>query len=209
MNHVLDREETNDENSRYTHREVMTIIWSKPRRVLTFIDRVNFDKHFVKGLVLAGIYRMIALPSLWANNAEPLEKLIVRTVVGVLLGWVFFYVGAAVIVKVGRLFGGVGSHAKLFTCLVYSFIPAGTLLILAYPSALIVYLGESRYVTEMNADFAKLYYFAYAVMSIGFLWSLVNVCVSITIVHKISYAKAIAVLTISLTLFGLIVYLLM
>lgn len=205
---VLDREELNDENRTFSHREVMILIWSKPRKVLSFIDRVSYDKHFFLWLVLAGIYRMIALPSLWGNDSETLEKLIGRALIGALLGWVTFYIGAAVITKVGRLFGGVGSHAKLFTCLVYSFIPAGTLLILAYPSAFIVYLGESRYVTEMNAEFAKLYYLAYAVMSIGLIWSLINVCISITIVHKVSYAKAIIVLTISLTLFGLIVYLL-
>ena len=55
---LLDNEYQQKENTLHLRdKEVFTEIWTAPKRVFTYINQVNYRKHMVLLLVLAGIFR--------------------------------------------------------------------------------------------------------------------------------------------------------
>lgn len=120
MEEVLDRDETLDaEIEHLTDREVFTEIWTRPRRVFRFINATNYDRFWYPLVGLAGLSR--AMDS--ANMANSLGSLMVRALIGVFLGWLAVYIGAAILNLICKIFSGKGDTNEMYRSMVYAYLP--------------------------------------------------------------------------------------
>lgn len=124
MEEVLDRDETLDtEIELLTDREVFTEIWTRPRRVFRFINATNYDRFWYPLVGLAGLTR--AMDS--AGLANSLGSLMVRALIGVFLGWLAVYIGAAILNLISKIFSGKGSTNEMYRSMVYAYLPLSIL----------------------------------------------------------------------------------
>ncbi|QCK16621.1 Yip1 family protein [Mangrovivirga cuniculi] len=212
---------TLDDNLVNSKREVANLsdsdifkkIWTKPRMVLEFIDKKEYDKWLFPILIILGINT--TLGNFIDNDfggifINPAVSIIFGVVIGALLGWISYYIFAAILKISGSWLGGDATTYELLRITTYAVIPT---LITAIISLAIQALSLFEW-GEFLVNYTQLIIFLASVFVIIALvlliWSIVNIIVGISVTQNFSIGRSIAnfflAITIILIPIALIIY---
>jgi len=184
----------------FTDQEIFTQIWTQPRSVLKYINDNHYDKFVIILMVFAGIassFNNAAVRNL--GDQLPFFSLLgVCIIGGGLLGWISYYIYAALLSFTGKWIQGQGDTTSLFRILAYAMIPTIFGLVLLVPQ-LAIY-GAELYKEDgdiFSAGFAANIIF-WATLFFEFLLS---ICTIIFIVVGVSEVQK---LSIGMTILNLI-----
>src|SRR5678815_4890564 len=114
-----------EEKLQLTDKEIFTKIWTYPRQVFKFLDETYYDKFVTILLVLAGISRTFDRASLQnMGDKMSLGGVIAFCIVaGVLLGWISYYIYAALLSWTGKWLNGQGNTKSILRMLAHAMLP--------------------------------------------------------------------------------------
>lgn len=116
-------------------KEIFTKIWTEPRRVLKYIHETKYEKYFYVLLFLAGVsgaFDRAANRNL-GENASLLGLIAGCIILGGLLGWLSYYIYAALLNWTGKWLDGKGDTDSIYRVLAYAMIPSAISLIFLVP----------------------------------------------------------------------------
>ena len=184
------------ENMELTDGEIFTKIWTSPRLVFRYLNDTRYDKFVTILLILAGIARGFDRASIknMGDNLPLIGVLSICIILGGLLGWISYYIYAALLSWTGTWLNGKGDTDSLLRMISHAMIPMIVALILLIPQISVfgneIFQSDSDiYGTGMAATI--MYYFtSYLGISLS-IWSIILVVIGISEVQKISVWKSI------------------
>jgi len=187
-------EETNEK--KFTDKEIFTKIWTSPRQVLKFINDNHYDKYVTILLVFAGISKTFDKASIknLGDKIPLLGILALSIIVGGLLGWISYYIYAALLSWTGKWLNGKGNTESILRIIAYSMIPAIIALIFLIPQILIY--GNEMFKADGDITSAGLipnilFYGSLILEFILAICTLVFFIIGISEVQKFSIGKSI------------------
>ena len=125
----------NAEIEQFTGREIFTKIWIFPRKVFRFIQAKKYDEYVYILLILVGIVRGFdrAIEKNLGDNLSLGAVLGFSIIGGGLLGWISYYIYAALLSWTGKWIGGRADTRALLRVLAYGSIPSIVALIFFIP----------------------------------------------------------------------------
>lgn len=187
---------SDEENLQLSDKEIFIRIWASPRLVFKYLNDNNYDKFVPVLLVLAGIARTFDQSS--SNNSGddlPLIAIIALcTILGGLLGWITFYIYAALVSWTGKWLKGKGNTKSLLRMIAHAMIPSIAALTLFIPH--IVLFGNGIFQSHMDiysqGTFSAVVFYITSLLQLTLaVWTLVIFVVGISEVQKISIGKSI------------------
>lgn len=184
------------ENMELTDREIFTKIWTSPRLVFRYLNDTRYDKFVTFLLVLAGISKAFGRASLknMGDDLPLIGVLSICIILGGLLGWIFYYIYAALLSWTGTWLNGKGDADSLLRMISHAMIPMIVSLILLIPQISVfgneIFQSDSNiYGTGMAATI--MYYFtSYLGIALS-IWTIVLLVIGISEVQKISVWESI------------------
>lgn len=180
----------------FTDKEIFTKIWTQPRRVFTYINKTKYEKFFYILLVLAGIAGSLDRAmdkGLGANNSM-IFVIIASIIFGGLLGWIGFYIYAALLSWTGKWLNGKGNTESIYRVMPYALIPS--ILSLLIISLQILIFGNSSFQNTYEISVSEIgksvIYFILILANVGLgVYNIIFYVVAISVVQKLSIGKAI------------------
>ncbi|MBP1618888.1 MAG: hypothetical protein H6Q14_2715 [Bacteroidetes bacterium] len=187
-------------------KEIFTKIWTSPRLVFKYLNDNTYDKYVTILLVLGGITRAFdrASAKSLGDNMSLIAIFALCIVLGGLLGWIAYYIYAAILSWTGKWLNGQGNTKSLLRMIAHAMIPSIVALVLLIPQ--IVFLGNGAFQSNIDINGSGLvsiiifYTTLLLEITLG-IWTFVIFVIGISEVQKISIGKAI----LNLILSGLII----
>lgn len=185
-----------EEEVTLTDKEVFTKIWTTPRQVFKFINNSQYEKYMFVLLVLSGISRAFdrASSGNMGDRMSLFSVIALCVVMGGLLGWLSYYIYAALISWTGKWLGGIETTYSILRVLAYAMIPAVCGMVLLIPQ--IAIFGQELFRSDADiyamgqSHVLLLYGFALVEFALG-IYSLVLLVIGVSEVQKISVGKSI------------------
>lgn len=184
---------------------IFTKIWISPRQVFKFINDNRYDKDVTVLLVLSGISRAFDRASMKniGDNMSIWAILGLCIILGGLLGWISYYIYAALISWTGKWLNGKGNTSSILRILAYAMVPSIIALLFLIPQ--ITIYGVEIFQTDGDITSASWgsNIFVYGSMAIEVIlgvWTLVFCVVGISEVQKLSIGLSILNLLLPLLL---------
>ena len=116
-------------------KEIFTKIWTEPRRVLKYIHETKYEKCFYILLFLAGVSGAFdrAVNKNMGENVSLLGIVAGCVILGGFLGWLSYYIYAALLSWTGKWLDGKGDTDSIYRILAYAMIPSAISLIFLVP----------------------------------------------------------------------------
>jgi len=199
----------NTENQQdLTDRDIFTKIWTSPRKVFKFINDNHYDKYVNSLLFFAGISRAFNRASLkdMGDKMSLLTILGLCIILGGLLGWISYYIYAALLSWTGKWIKGQGDTKSILRIISYDLTPAIIALIFLIPQ--IGIYGNEMFKSDGDIISAGLTanIFVYGSMILEFIlsiWTIIFCIVGISEVQKLSIGKSILNLLLPLLIFAI------
>ena len=193
MDDLLDEIE---QTEKFTDQEIFTKIWTRPRAVLKFINEFKYDKFLYPLLAVIGITNSLdrAVERGLGHTFGLPSILFICLFLGGLLGWISYYIGAALISWTGKALDGEANTWTIFRVTAYASIPAIIVLIL-YTIQIICWGHD---VFKINSDYSigfishDVMFLVIAILELGLgIYGLVLTIIGISEVQKFGIGKAI------------------
>jgi hypothetical protein len=193
MENLLDHD---NEDSNLTEKDLFTKIWTSPRQVFRFINDNRYDKYVTILLVLSGISRAFDRASL-KNMGDMMSIwaiLGVCIIIGGLLGWVSYYIYAALLSWTGKWLNGQGDTSSILRILSYAML--GSIIALVFLIPQIGIYGVEIFKEDGDITSAGwvsnifVYSSIFLELILG-IWTLIFSEVGISEVQKLSTGKSI------------------
>ena len=193
MENILDK---NNENLSLTDKDLFTKIWTSPRKVFRYINDNHHDKYVSVLLVLSGISRSFDRASIKnMGKIMPIWAILALCIIlGGLLGWMSYYIYAALVSWTGKWLKGQGNTSSILRILSYAMLPSIVALVFLIPQIGIYGVeifkedGDITSAGWISNIFVYGSMFLEAVLGI---WTLIFCVVGISEVQKLSIGKAI------------------
>ena len=198
-------------------REIFSKIWTQPREVFNYILENNYKKYMIVLLFLAGIVRTLDRASMrdYGDRYSLMVILGMSILLGGLLGWISYYIYAALIRWTGSWLDGQGDTDSIFRVMAYALLPNVLGLFLVAPQIL-VYGIE---IFKSNGDITSagvlgniIFYTCLIAEIVLSIYTIVFIVIAISVVQKLSIGKSILNLLLPIVIIaipiGLIVFLL-
>ena len=116
-------------------KEIFTKIWTEPRRVLKYINETKYEKYFYILLFLAGVSGAFdrAVNKNMGENVSLLGIVASCVILGGFLGWLSYYIYAALLSWTGKWLDGKGNPDSIYRILAYAMIPSAISLVFLVP----------------------------------------------------------------------------
>lgn len=179
-----------------TDRQLFTQLWIRPRRVFRYINDTAYDKFMIPLLILAGISRALDRASLKDMGDErSLGQIIFFSLIGGgLLGWLTFYIYAALLSFTGKWLKGQGDTKSILRAMAYGMFPMVLILVLLIPQMAIygneIFKSEGNIYSAGTAANVLVYTSMGLEMVLG-VYTLVLCTIGISEVQKLSIGKTI------------------
>jgi len=194
---ILDEnlQESNSE-LKLSDKEIFTKIWTSTRLVFKYLNDNNYDKFVTILLILAGITRTFDRASS-QNMGDDMPLIAVMALcifLGGLLGWIPYYIYAAMMSWTGKWLNGQGNTNSLLRMTAHAMIPSIVTLVLLIPQ--IAFFGNGIFQSNIDiygsglASIIIFYTTLLLEISLG-IWTLVIFVIGISEVQKISIGKSI------------------
>lgn len=193
MENILD---SNDENLNLTYKDIFTKIWTSPRLVFKYINDNHYNKYVTVLLVLSGISRSFDRASM-KNMGDTISLWAILgncILLGGLLGWISYYIYAALLSWTGKWLNGQGNTSSILTILSYAMIPSIIALVFLIPQIGIYGVEIFKQDGDITSAGWISNVFVYGSMILEFIlgiWTIVFCVVGISEVQKISIGKSI------------------
>ena len=186
----------NFENSpSLSDKDIFTKIWTSPRQVFKFINDKKYDKYVIALLIIAGINRAFTRASDrdMGDNSSLIVIIASSVLLGGLLGWISFYLYAALISWSGKWFNGKGSTKSILRALSYAMIPTIISLLIIFIQ--IGFYGIELFQSSVDYDTMGLipslfFYLTLIVQMVLGIWTIILSVVGVSEVQQISKGKA-------------------
>jgi hypothetical protein len=179
-----------------TDKEVFLKIWTSPRKVFKFINDNHYDKYVNALLFFAGISRAFDRASLkdMGDKMSLLAILGLCIILGGLLGWISYYIYAALLSWTGKWLNGKGDTKSILRVLSYALIPSIIALIFLIPQ--IGIYGNEMFKADGDIISAGLLsnIFVYGSLILEFIlgiWTIFFSVIAVSEVQKLNIGKSI------------------
>ena len=191
-------------------KEIFTKIWTSPRKIFTRINDEDYSKYVVVLLALSGISRAFgqAANQNWGDRMSIWVILGVCIIAGGLIGWVSYYIYAALISWTGKWLKGEGNTDSILNIMAYAMLPSIVALIFLVPQ--IGVYGNEMFKADgdiVNAGLiSNIFVYLSLFLELAFaIWAIILIVIGVSVVQKFSIGKAILNMLIPLVPFLLIV----
>lgn len=197
-NEIIDNsfEEFENNSGNLTDKEIFSKIWTSPREVFKFINDKHYDKYVNLLLVLAGISRAFDRASMkdMGDKMSIWAILGLCIIIGGLLGWISYYIYAALLSWTGKWLKGKGDTTSILRILSYAMTPA--IIALSFLIPQIGIYGNEVFKADGDITSAGLIsnIFVYGSMILEFIlgiWTIVFCVIAVSEVQKLSIGKSI------------------
>ncbi|MET7030642.1 Yip1 family protein [Sediminicola luteus] len=177
-------------------KEIFTKIWTSPRMVFQNINERQYDKYVAILLIIAGIARAFDRAAT-KNLGDTLSLWVIIggcIVLGGLLGWLSFYIYAALLSWTGKWIKGQGNTTSILRVLAYAFIPISLALLLMVPQIGIYGLEifKSDGDTTSAGMLLNIFYYGALILELVLgIWAFVLCVVGVSEVQKLSIGNAV------------------
>jgi hypothetical protein len=162
-----------------TFKQILTDIWSSPRRTHELIHYNEYGKHLYLILALAGIYN-------YGGNIG-YNSLISLFILGTLSGVITAFIYSMLVSFLGSFFGGKADFFDILRAYAYSAIPTLIALIIFVLSI----VAFSNATTTMTEGILSVIYILDLICLFLFIWGFVIFVVGVSVVEQFSIGKAI------------------
>jgi hypothetical protein len=190
-----------------TDKEIFSKIWTKPRLIFKFINDNHYDKFVKLLLVLAGISRAFDRASMkdMGDKMSIWGILSLSIILGGLLGWISYYIYAALLSWTGDWLDGKGDTTSILRILAYAMTPAIISLLLLIPQ--IGIYGNEIFKADGDITSAGLIpnilvYGSMILELILGIWTIVLCVIGVSEVQKLSIGKSILNLLLPILVFA-------
>lgn len=193
MEDILDYKE---ETPQLSDKEVFTKIWTSPRLVFRYINDTQYDKYVMILLVLSGVSRAFDQASVknMGDHMGLIGILSFGIIGGALLGWISYYIYAALLSWTGSWLKGRGNTTSIIRILAYSMLPSIVALLFLIPQIAIygleIFKSDGDITSAFLASNILVYLSMFLELVLG-IWTIVLAVVGISEVQKLSIGKAI------------------
>ena len=181
---------------KYSDKEIFTKIWTSPRLVFKYLNDNNYDKFVTILLILAGITRTFDRASTknLGDDMSLIAILALCIILGGLLGWITYYIYAAMLSWTGKWLNGQGNTNSLLRMTAHAMIPSIVALVLLIPQ--IAFFGNGIFQSDIdiydNGLVSIIIFYVTLLLEITLgIWTLVIFVIGISEVQKISIGKSI------------------
>lgn len=177
-------------------RALFSKLWTSPREALSYIHQHKYQKYYTLLLALAGITQSFdrAVSRDLGDKISLLGIVATCIIAGGLLGWISYYIYAALISFTGQWLKGIADTRSIIRVMAYALLPH--ILTLALLGLQISIYGIDLFQAEgdltSGGTLANIVFYTSVVaeLILGF-WSLVLLIIGISVVQKFSIGKAI------------------
>lgn len=206
---IKDNDNNFEEFEKYevlSDRDIFTKIWVEPRRIFKYINDKQYEKYFYIILFLVGVVRAFNRASL-KNMGDKTSLFIIIgscVILGGFLGWISYYIYAALLSWTGKWLGGTGNTSSIYRVTMYAMIPSIFSLIFLIPE--IAMYGNDVFKTDgylNDSEIGGIIIFWLSILS-EVLLSIVTIVfmvIAISEVQKFSLGKAFINLLLPLLVF--------
>ena len=177
-------------------KEIFTKIWTSPRLVFKYLNDNRYDKFVTVLLILAGIARTFGQASSknMGDNMSLIGVLALCIILGGLIGWITYYIYAAMMSWTGQWLNGQGDTDSLLRMMAHAMIPSIITLILLIPQ--IAMFGNGIFQSNIdiygNGLGPIIVFYATLLIEITLtIWTIIIFVIGISEVQKISIGKSI------------------
>lgn len=162
-----------------------TDIWLRTRDTVRFVIEHKSAKYIILLIIFTGFASgLIGLMNTRSADSAPWVNLF-QVLIGGPIGSAFgYFIGAAVLVVVGRLFKGTATYEEMFRALVTAQIPQIWLLPLLIIWALAA--PETFFADRMDVEGDPIVVIMSIVMAVVSIWTFVIVCKAVGEAHRVS-----------------------
>ncbi len=186
----------NNESLNLTDKDLFTKIWITPRQVFKYINDNHYDKYVTLLLILSGISRSFDRASLknMGDKVSIWAILGLCIFVGGLLGWISYYIYAALVSWTGKWLKGQGDTSSILRIFSYAMIPSIIALLFLIPQIGIYGVEIFKEDGDISSAGWISNIFVYGSMFLEVvlgIWTLIFCVVGISEVQKLSIGKSI------------------
>lgn len=187
--------------------DIFTKIWTEPRRIFTFIDQAKYEKYLYILMFLAGVSSAFdrATSKNMGENNSLLMVIFLCVVMGGLLGWISYYIYAALLSWTGKWLDGSGDTSSIFRMIAYATIPSVVSLIFLIPQVA-AYGGDLFKDVDYTSEgiLVNVVFWVSAFCEVGLsIVTLIYTVIGLSVVQKFSIGKAIANLLLPIAVIAL------
>jgi hypothetical protein len=203
---MVDNLDEPNESVNLTDKDLFTKLWIAPRQVFKFINDKHYDKYVTILLVLSGISRAFDRASM-KNMGDKMSIwaiLGICIILGGLLGWISYYIYAALVSWTGKWLKGRGETNSILRMFSYAMIPSIIALIFLIPQ-IGIYGVE---IFKADGDITSAGWISniivYGSMFLEFvlgIWTIVFCVIGVSEVQNLSIGKSILNLLLPLLVF--------
>jgi hypothetical protein len=194
---ILDESiEIQAENMQLTDKEIFTNIWTSPRLVFKYLNENRYDKFVNLLLVLGGISGTFNNASTrnMGDNFPLIAVIAICIILGGLIGWIGYYIYAALLSWTGRWINGRGDTKSLLRVVSHAMIPAIFSMVLLIPQIIICGNGifQSDFDILNNSLSAVIFFYLTILLELILgIWATVILVVGLSEIQKLSIGKSI------------------
>ncbi len=178
-----------------TDKEIFTKIWFSPRLVFRYLEQNSYSKFGPILLVLAGISSGIdrSISRSAGDSMSLWAVLAIAVVAGGLLGWISYYIYAALISWTGSWIKGTSDTSSILRVLAHALIPSIASLAILFAQIGVFGNGLFQSYSDLIHDLPLqvFYYFTLFISAVLSIWTLVLLIIGVSEVQKFSIGKAI------------------
>ena len=176
--------------------DIFTKIWTEPRRVFKFINDTQYEKYLYILMIFAGIVRAFDRASSkdMGDHSSLLTIVFSCIIGGGMLGWISYYIYAALLSWTGKWLNGAGNTSSIYRMMAYAMIPS--IMALVFVFLQIAVYGQGYF--KSNTDFLEsniirsiVFWISFSMEMLLSFASLVLMVIGLSEVQKFSIGKAI------------------
>ena len=194
-------------SNHFTDKQIFTKIWKSPRQVFKYINETKYDKYVYILLFFAGIARAFDRATMkdMGDNMSLWAIIGLSVIVGGLLGWLAYYIYAALLSWTGKWLDGAGDTKSILRVIAYALTPSLIALIFLIPQ--IGIYGNEMFKADGDISNAGvipniLVYGSMIIELILGIYTLVFLVIAISEVQKLSIGKSILNLILPILIFA-------
>ncbi|MFY1047007.1 Yip1 family protein [Chryseobacterium sp. GP-SGM7] len=177
-------------------KDVFTKIWTDPRKVFRFINETRYEKYFYLLMFLAGVSSAFERASSknMGDNSSLFSIVFGCVILGGALGWISYYIYAALMSWSGKWLNGVGNTSSIFRMMAYAMIPSILGLFFLFLQIAVYgvdYFTDFAGYLETNLVTNIVFWISFVIQMLLSLTTLVFMVIGLSEVQKFSIGKAI------------------
>jgi len=188
--------EDSEQQKELSGKEIFTKIWTSPRKIFKRINDEDYSKYVMVLLAISGISRAFGQASNqnWGDKMSIWAILATCIIAGGLIGWVSYYIYAALISWTGKWLKGEGNTNSILNIMAYAMLPSIVALVFLVPQIGVygneIFKADGDIVSAGVISNIFVYLSSFLQLAFG-IWAIILIVIGVSVVQKFSIGKAI------------------